>query len=188
MTIDSRRAAEVALRRPVATATVTDRTAIAYDPYLAGRVVERRTVTARTRDGESVRFTVVVKRTEGPGLRAARRELAAYRDGPATSAPSTGLRAPALLGWTDDDEHVELWLEDLSDEHRGRCTALLVAGRLGQLHVAGDRGEQPHALAQGRDHVGVRPGLGLGRLGSRLVGLRLGRSRRGRRRVLLCSR
>ncbi len=120
MTPAARAVAERALGRPVAAASVTGRAAVAYDPFLAGRVVERVQGTAELRDGRRVPWSAIIKRTEGPGLRAARRELAAYRDGVATPGPSTGLRAPALLAWDERPDQVELWLEEVTDEHDGR--------------------------------------------------------------------
>jgi hypothetical protein len=118
----------------VVTARVTARLAIAYDPYLAGRVVERVTGVAETMDRESVAWTAIVKRTEGAGLRAGRRELAAYRDGIASSAAVHGLRAPKLLAFDEDDDEVEIWLEAVRDEYNGVWPAsqFAVAGR----HIA----------------------------------------------------
>ncbi|MFL5756636.1 MAG: phosphotransferase [Chloroflexota bacterium] len=96
-----------------------NRRAIAYDPYLPGRSVEHVSGTAKLRDGGHADWAVVVKRTDGPGLRAARRELNSYRIGLADPAPDIGLRAPALLAWDEGPEHVELWLEPLADELGG---------------------------------------------------------------------
>lgn len=118
--IDLRQAAEAALGRRIASATLTARTPIDYDPYLPGRHVERVTGIAASVDGAHLPWTAVIKRTTGPGLRAARRELAAYRLGIAASEPTTGLRGPVLLASDDGDQYVELWLEDLRDAHGGR--------------------------------------------------------------------
>ena len=119
MTVDVPRAAALAIGRSVASAEVTTRAEIAYDPFLAGRTVERVAGSARTVAGEEVPWSAVVKRTSGVDLRAARRELDAYRSGVAGAEPSTGLRAPKLLGWSDQDG-IELWLEEVRDAHGGR--------------------------------------------------------------------
>ncbi len=119
MAIDPVAVAEAALGRDVATATVISRTPINYDPYLPGRTVERIAGMADGDDGDRFAWSAVVKRTSGVDLRAARRELAAYRDGVADAGPRTGLRAPALLGWDAGPHHVELWLEALQDDHGG---------------------------------------------------------------------
>ncbi len=119
MPIDAVAIAEAALGRRVRTATVTTSVPISYDPYLAGRDVLRVTGHATLVNGESVSWAAMVKRTTGIGLRAARRELAAYRDGVAAPTPATGLRAPAMLGWDEGPDHVELWLEPLRDRYDG---------------------------------------------------------------------
>jgi hypothetical protein len=106
--------------RAIVSARITARTPIVYDPYLAGRLVERVTGIAETVDGDTVPWGAIVKRTTGVGLRAARRELAAYREGIAGPASANGLRAPSLLGCNASKEHVELWLEVLADEYGGR--------------------------------------------------------------------
>ncbi|HET7472519.1 MAG TPA: phosphotransferase [Candidatus Limnocylindrales bacterium] len=126
--------AELALGRPVGAAAIERRTSVAYDPYLPGRSVERVDGVARLADGETGSWSAIVKRTEGPGLRAARRELDAYRLGIADARPVSGLRAPRLLGWHEAPETVELWLEVLADGHGGRWTS----GRFGAAarHIA----------------------------------------------------
>jgi hypothetical protein len=98
---------------------VTARAPISYDPYLAGRTVERITGEAETLDGGRMAWSAVAKSTSGPGLRAARRELAAYRSGVASSDPAAGLRAPALLGSLDEEDRVEVWLEEIRDDYGG---------------------------------------------------------------------
>lgn len=120
MKIDPAAVARAALERPVVTARVTTRVAIAYDPYLAGRVVERVTGGAEMPDGEPAGWTAIVKRTEGPGLQAGRRELAAYRHGIASAEGRPGLRAPRLLAWQDEASEVEVWLEEVRDAHNGQ--------------------------------------------------------------------
>jgi hypothetical protein len=116
----SRVAAETLHGCAVTSATVTSRTLVDYDPYLAGRVVERVSGLATTPDGDWLRWSAIVKRTSGAGLRPARRELTAYRAGIASAKPAAGLRAPALLAWSDEFDGVELWLEELTDQHGGR--------------------------------------------------------------------
>lgn len=118
VSIDPTAAARTLLACRVAAARVLDRVAVAYDPYLAGRVVERITGDAETANGERATWGAIVKRTHGEGLRAARRELAAYRNGIA-SASGAGLRAPKLLAWQEGGDHVELWLEPVTDAHGG---------------------------------------------------------------------
>ena len=103
----------------VRAAGVRSRREVAYDPYLAGREVERVGGVAELEDGQRVDWTAIVKRTGGPGLRAARRELAAYRTGLADPNPAHGLRAPKMLAATDGQDHVEIWLEELLDEFAG---------------------------------------------------------------------
>src|SRR4051812_7173102 len=95
--VDPVAVAEAATGRRVVTADVGARIPIAYDPYLPGRVVERITGMATLRDSGPAEWAAVVKRTTGPGLQAARRELGAYRIGLADPEPVGGLRAPALL-------------------------------------------------------------------------------------------
>ena len=108
-----------ALDRPVAEASIGARSEIAYDPFLPGRTVDRVTGLARLADGSATTWTAIVKRTEEPGLRDARRELDAWRVGIA-DPDGAGLRAPQLLAARDDDRSVELWLEALTDKHGGR--------------------------------------------------------------------
>jgi hypothetical protein len=116
----SRAAAETLHGCAVTSATVTSRTTVDYDPYLAGRFVERVRGLATTPDGDSLRWSAIVKHTTGGGLRAARRELTAYRAGIAPATPGAGLRAPRLLAWSDEFGEVELWLEELTDQYAGR--------------------------------------------------------------------
>jgi hypothetical protein len=117
--VDLRAVAEAALRRPVSRSAVTARREIVYDPYVSGRVVERVVATAEMPSTEPIEWTAIVKRTTGVAVRAARRELMAYRTGLAASARADGLRAPALLAWDDRDGSVELWLEAVTDRHAG---------------------------------------------------------------------
>jgi Phosphotransferase enzyme family len=111
--------AQAALGQPVRDAAVIERAPIAYDPYLAGRKVERVVGVAGLADGSRAEWHGIVKRTAGPGLRAARRELAAYRSGLADPNPVHGLRAPKLLAWEEGAAHVEIWLEQVRDELAG---------------------------------------------------------------------
>jgi hypothetical protein len=120
MPIDPVAVAEAATGSRVSVARVASRVPIEYDPFLAGRTVERVAGVAEAPGGALVDWTAVVKRTSGVDLRLARRELAAYREEIAAARPAAGLRAPALLGWDDGPNDVELWLEDVADEHHGR--------------------------------------------------------------------
>jgi Phosphotransferase enzyme family len=120
MSIDLRRVAAAALQQKVLSAAITSRAAIAYDPYLAGRHVESVHGSAEVALGPDRAWSAIVKRTNGVGLRAARRELAAYRLGIAAERGLGALRAPALLAFDEGEEHVELWLEALTDVHGGR--------------------------------------------------------------------
>lgn len=108
------------LGRPLRAATVIEREPIAYDPFLVGREVERVVGFATQADGGRAEWRAIVKRTGAPGLRAARRELAAYRSGLADPDPAHGLQAPKLLGWDEGPGHVEVWLEELRDELSGQ--------------------------------------------------------------------
>jgi hypothetical protein len=112
--------AGAALGRDVRWAEITNRISIVYDPFLPGRSIERVTGSAGSARGATHSWTAIVKRTEGPGLRAARRELDAYRLGIADPSAPSALRAPRLLAWNETSELVELWLEVLIDEHAGR--------------------------------------------------------------------
>jgi hypothetical protein len=120
MPIDPVAVAEAATGSRVSAARVTSRVSIEYDPFLAGRTVERVAGVAEAPGRALVAWSAVVKRTSGVDLRPARRELAAYREGIAAARPAVGLRAPALLRWDDGPNDVELWLEDVPDEHHGR--------------------------------------------------------------------
>jgi hypothetical protein len=117
--IDPAAAAERALGRSVRSASIDERSPIVYDPYLPGRAVDRIRGFAESSDGSRRPWSAVAKRTDGPGLRAARRELAAYRLGLTRPADDVPFRGPTLLTWHADAEHVEIWLEDLRDEHDG---------------------------------------------------------------------
>jgi hypothetical protein len=101
-------------------AAIQSHDVVSYDPYLAGREVERVGGVAETDDGERIDWSAIIKRTRGPGLRAARRELDAYRIGIADPNPVHGLRAPMLLAADEGRDHVEIWLEELRDEHDGK--------------------------------------------------------------------
>lgn len=65
-------------------------------------------------------WAAIIKRTSGPGLTAARRELAAYRQGIAAQRSADSLCAPSLFASDQSKDHVELWLELLVDEHGGQ--------------------------------------------------------------------
>ena len=103
----------------VRAARITSHDVVEYDPYLAGRGVERVGGVAEADSGVRTAWTAIVKRTRGPGIRAARRELAAYRMGLADPHMGHGLRAPMLLAADEGRDHVEIWLEELRDEHAG---------------------------------------------------------------------
>ena len=119
MSVDIRSVTEVAVGSPVVAAEVAARVPISYDPYLPGRAVEHAMGLAETALGDRVEWQAIVKRTEGPGLRAARRELAVYRSGLAAAGPGGGLRGPALFGFEEDDDRVEVWLELVHDAYGG---------------------------------------------------------------------
>ena len=112
-------AAGAALGQEVRSAAITSRTPIVYDPFLPGRTVERVTGVAVQGAGKATTWEAIVKRTTGGGLGAARRELVAYRRGIAARRRSGVLHAPALLASSQGAGHVELWLENLTDEHAG---------------------------------------------------------------------
>ena len=119
--VDLAAVAAAALGQPAVSTEVVRREPIAYDPFVAGRSVERvtgRGVVDAGSPAGSMAWTAIVKRTEGDDLVAARRELGAYRQGIARRS-GAGLAAPALLGAADGDDGVELWLEEVSDEHGG---------------------------------------------------------------------
>lgn len=118
MTIDPVLVAEKALNEPVASSCIDKRIPIEYDPFLAGRLVDRVTGTACLRRGSRRPWSAIIKRTTGPGLRAARREAAAYLDGLTTLAPEA-LHAPSLLASDIGPDHVELWLEEVTDQYQG---------------------------------------------------------------------
>jgi hypothetical protein len=117
---DLDRTAGAALQRTVASAQITHRVPVSYDPFLAGRTVERVSGSAQDTSDGSLAWQAVVKRTSGPGRRAARRELAAYQAGIAARTSEDSLGAPRLLAARDRPEQVELWLEALTDDHAGR--------------------------------------------------------------------
>src|SRR4051812_2539911 len=89
-------------------AQTLSRTPIAYDPFLPGRSLERVRATAEVAHGRRVEWTAIVKRTEGPGLRSAGRELAVYRNLTTRVVGEECLGSPALLAWDDAVEHVEI--------------------------------------------------------------------------------
>lgn len=120
MSVDCRRIATALLGREVRAARLTGLTAIGYDPFLAGREVARATGIAELDADNAVPWRAIVKRTAGSGLDAARRELAAYRTGVAAGTSAHSLCAPALIGWDEGPRHVELWLEELTDQHDGQ--------------------------------------------------------------------
>jgi hypothetical protein len=79
--------AAAALAQPVASAHVTTRTPVGYDPYLAGRDLEWLTGDAQIAGGVTRSWSAVVKRTTRAGMRAARRgavAAAALRGGGCT--------------------------------------------------------------------------------------------------------
>jgi hypothetical protein len=120
--IDVAVVAERVVGAEVLSAEIDGRRVVEYDPFLAGRDVERVTGVARLRGGGDASWSAIVKRTTGAGLRAARREAAAYLDGLTTLAPSA-LHSPALLGSDLGDDHVEIWLEELVDIYHGAWPA-----------------------------------------------------------------
>jgi hypothetical protein len=117
--LDATVVAEGALGAAVTSATITARTPVGYDPFLAGRTVDRVTGDAVLSSGAAATWSAIVKRSSGPGLRAAERELAAYEYGIATARSEGALTAPRLLASTGRPGVVEVWLEDLRDEYDG---------------------------------------------------------------------
>jgi hypothetical protein len=111
--------ARVALGKTVRAAEVATRVPIGYDAFLAGRAVDRVVGVAELANGGQAEWRAIVKRTAGPGLGAARRELAAYRSGLADPKPVRGLRAPKLLAWIDSLDFIEIWLEEVVDLFSG---------------------------------------------------------------------
>lgn len=145
MPIDLVAVAGTALGERVAAAGIGSRTPIEYDPFLAGRVVERVTGSGRLPGGSEMSWSAIVKRTTGPGLRAARREASAYREGLTTLAPDA-LHAPALLGVDIGPDHVELWLEELTDDYRGAWPVErfgVAAGHIAQWAARSSRAPLP---------------------------------------------
>ena len=159
--------AQAVLGRTIMSARLTARIPVIYDPYLGGRLVERVSGIAETVEGQVVPWDAIMKRTSGAGLRAARRELAAYRERIAGCGPISGLQAPALVGWDESEDHVELWLEVLTDEHGGRWPIArfgIAAGHIATWDAAAstippiagfdledawaERHGQPHRLSQ----------------------------------------
>ena len=120
MPVDVRTVAAAALGRPVTSARLDARTPVDYDPFLAGRSVDRVTGEATLHGGELAPWSAIVKHTSGPGLAAAHRELDAYLNGAAGERAAQSLHAPALLAHDHGPEHVELWLQELRDEFDGR--------------------------------------------------------------------
>jgi hypothetical protein len=120
MAVDVCRLAAAALRQEVRSATITRRAPLAYDPFLAGRVVEHVSGTAEGGTGAIKTWRAVVKQTVGPGLQAGMRELAAYQQGIAAKTSAASLSAPTLLASDHGEDYVELWLETLEDQHGGR--------------------------------------------------------------------
>jgi len=121
--VDVALAAQRALGRPVRSAWLVERMPIAYDPFLPGRGVDRIVGQAQVAEAGTSAQTpwgAVVKRSEGAGLRGARRERAAYELGIAAGSSGQTLCAPTLFGVDDVPDHVELWLEELLDEHAGQ--------------------------------------------------------------------
>src|SRR4051794_21787034 len=119
-TVDIASVAAAVTRLRATNATVVDRRDTVYDPFLAGRRVELVTGSASLVRGRVAPWQAIVKTTSGPGLRDARRELAAYRLGIAAPSTAGRLGAPRLLGWRDSDDAVEIWLEVLGDVDAGR--------------------------------------------------------------------
>jgi hypothetical protein len=119
--VDLAAVAARALGVPVRSASVTSVTPVAYDPFIAGRTVDRASGRAVTSSGETRAWTAIVKRTSGADLRAARRELVGYRLALGAGGPAAGaaLRAPVLLASVDGPDHVELWLQEVVDEFAG---------------------------------------------------------------------
>jgi hypothetical protein len=152
MRFDLRAVASRALGEDAASASVEKRTAIEYDVFLAGRGVDRVVGVAESADGRKRNWSAIVKHTRLAGLTAGRRELVAYRSGVADSGADSALRAPRLLGFEEGPDHVELWLEELRDEHAGNWPVFRygVAAR----HIASRNAALMHNPVRGLDPRG----------------------------------
>ncbi|MET0714093.1 MAG: phosphotransferase [Mycetocola sp.] len=187
-----REAVSEALGRPVARLPDVSREPLEYDAFLAHRAVSRLRGSAIV-DGERIPWSMIEKRTEGPGLASpylldnGRREFAAYSSGVLDDI-APGIRAPRAYGTLlGPHGEITLWLEEV---HHDGCRPLggrsiLAASRnlggLGGRWFGRELGEpwyfagwitrhgQPEAVDQGlatvrRTHPDV-----VGRLGGRLA-------------------
>jgi Phosphotransferase enzyme family len=173
MTVDPLLVSRAALNEDVLSATVTRRIAISYDVFLPGRGADRASGVATMANGDTRSWAAIIKHTRLDGLRAAKRELCAYRSGVADSNPNAFLRAPRLFGFDDGPQHVELWLEELRDHHDGNwpTTQFGVAARHIALHNAslianpiegyraetgwGEQHGQPHRIPEVLDRLKI---------------------------------
>jgi hypothetical protein len=145
MTVDRPRTLHSAVARllgePPETIGSVDREPIAYDAFLAGRDLVRLRGEA-TVHGRRVTWSMIEKRTEGPGTASAYlvdnavREAAAYRSGLLADL-ADGIRAPALLAVVEGSGgELTLYLEDLAPGGRApleKDDVLAAARRLGRL-------------------------------------------------------
>lgn len=187
-----RAAVEDAVGRPVLALSEVSREPLEYDAFLEHRTVNRLRGLARV-DGGTAPWTLVEKRTEGPGLASAyllangRREFDAYASGTLDGiAPS--LRAPRAHGTLlEPDGAITLWLEEI--HHDGPrpldARAILGAARdLGGLngrwsgrkidapwYLSGwiDRHGQPEKHAEGLAAIRRKHPDAVARLGGRLA-------------------
>lgn len=167
-----RSAVAQAVGQPVDALEEVRRTPLEYDAFLAHREVNRLRGRAVV-DGERLPWSLIEKRTEGPGLASpylldnGRREFDAYASGALQTLPP-GIRAPRAYGALQDGGGgMTLWLEEV--HHQGSrpldADSILAAARdLGAMngrwmggpfgedwHFTGwiDRHSQPEAVEEG---------------------------------------
>jgi hypothetical protein len=129
-----------ALGRPIERLVDVRGESLAYDAFLANRSVSRVRGTASTPDGP-IRWTLIEKVTEGPGIASAYlydnglREFRAYASGLLHDL-APGLVAPKAHGVAESaDGRLTLWLEDLHADARrmARDDVVDAAGHLGRF-------------------------------------------------------
>lgn len=185
-------AVRAAIGRPTADLGEHRRTHLEYDAFLANRSVVRIHGDAIDR-GDSVSWSLIEKRTEGPGLASpylldnGLREYDAYRSGLLDDMPH-GIRAPRAYGTLlEPDGAVTLWLEEVHQEGPRPLDAsalLAVARNLGEMNgrwfdrepdepwlFTGwiDRHAQPEAVEQGLATLRRAHPAALNRLGGRVA-------------------
>lgn len=189
---DLRTSVGVMLGADVTELEAVRRTPLDYDAFFAHRELSRVEGSAIV-DGERMRWSLIEKRTEGPGLAAPYlydngvRELDAYRSSLFSDMPPR-IRAPRGYGTLlEQDGAITLWIEDV--RHEGprpldEQAVLTAANDLGAMngHWFGhdavepwyftgwiDRHGQPQAVERGLETVrGAHPGA-VARFGDRLA-------------------